>query len=114
MFDETDDINTPTVTILDTLPASTETMDMPEPPKVKRGRKTGAAKAESSKGNGKAKELPAFDETTYFLVSGSDDKIVVTMEPDGKIAAAKAILNDEINLYRAVPITPDDVFRGKK
>jgi hypothetical protein len=114
MFDETDDINTPTVTILDTLPASTETMDMPEPPKVKRGRKAGVSKAETPKGNGKAKDLPAFDETVYFLVSNEDDDVVITIESDGDIAAAKAILNNKVSLYRAVPIAPKDVFRGKK
>lgn len=60
---------------------------------AKRGRKVN--------GNGKAKE------------ERTANQEAVVIQPDGRIAAAHAILNQSTTLYRGVPISPDTVFRDE-
>jgi len=80
--------------------------DTPAPAKPKKTvRENGKAKT-------KAEAAPVGHTiaSMYFLVSDGDK---VTIELDGRRAAAQAILNPAITLYRAEAILPDSVFAEK-
>lgn len=88
--------------VADTLAEVGAPPDTPAPAKS-RGKKTvreGGKKVEASPSDHTIAAL-------YFLVSDGDK---VTIETDGRRAAAQAILNPAITLYRAEVIEPDSVF----
>ncbi len=104
MYDETDSNHAPTV--ITELPPQHEPMEDAAPPK-----RTRKAKATETKGNGKVKPDTPEPATLYFLMSAPDS---ITVEEDGQRAAAQAILNPNIRLFRATVIEPADVLRGQK